>query len=105
METYKKKKILFNPLKFMVNHSIIVTLKRKKFLTCNLLAGYIHEEVNIMNKYESVVIIDPAVEEDKVKLWSILHFAYSIRDTRMERLSVISTTKSLFVSSVAKREY
>ena len=45
------------------------------------------------------------VEEDKVKLWSILHFAYSIRDTRMERLSVISTTKSLFVSSVAKREY
>ena len=27
------------------------------------------------------------------------------KDTRMERLSVISTTKSLFVSSVAKREY
>ena len=67
MKTYKKKKILFNPLKFMVNHSIIVTLKRKKFLTCNLFAGYIHEEVNIMNKYESVVIIDPAVAEGKVK--------------------------------------
>lgn len=67
MKTYKKKKILFNPLKFMVNHSIIVTLKRKKILTCNLLAGYIHEEVNIMNKYESVVIIDPAVAEEKVK--------------------------------------
>lgn len=67
MKTYKNKKILFNPLKFMVNHSIIVTLKRKKFLTCNLFAGYIHEEVNIMNKYESVVIIDPAVAEEKVK--------------------------------------
>ena len=67
MKTYKKKKIKFHPLKSMVNHSIIVTLKRKKFLTCNLLAGYIHEEVNIMNKYESVVIIDPAVAEEKVK--------------------------------------
>lgn len=52
-----------------------------------------------------VKLITEWVEEDKVKLWSILHFAYSIRDTRMERLSVISTTKSLFVSSVAKREY
>ena len=52
-----------------------------------------------------VKLVTEWVEEDKVKLWSILHFAYSIRDTRMERLSVISTTKSLFVSSVAKREY
>ena len=67
MKTYKKKKILFNPLKFMVNHSIIVTLKRKKFLTCNLLAGYIHEEVNIMNKYESVIIINPSIEEQAIK--------------------------------------
>ena len=52
-----------------------------------------------------VKLVTEWVGEDKVKLWSILHFAYSIRDTRMERLSVISTTKSLFVSSVAKREY
>lgn len=38
-----------------------------------------------------VKLVTEWVEEDKVKLWSILHFAYSIRDTRMERLSVIST--------------
>lgn len=38
-----------------------------------------------------VKLVTEWVEEDKVKLCSILHFAYSIRDTRMERLSVIST--------------
>ena len=60
-----------------------------------------HEKISV----KSISQLHKISEEDKVKLWSILHFAYSIRDTRMERLSVISTTKSLFVSSVAKRDY
>ena len=91
------------------NKKVVESLEDKdkvyiKILTYEFEDEYVSFRIFSQGEWK-VKLVTEWVEEDKVKLWSILHFAYSIRDTRMERLSVISTTKSLFVSSVAKREY
>jgi small subunit ribosomal protein S6 len=65
----------------------------------------IHEEVNIMNKYESVVIIDPAVEEDKVKELSQKFTDIINNDGKVEKVEDLGKKKLAYEVKKNKEGY